>query len=438
MESPGGLVRQLRVSVPAERLSEAVQRRLRQVAGRAKIPGFRPGKAPMKVIEKQYGDQARMDAISDLVRETWPEALQSQDVNPVGTPEFEVAAEAAGEALVYTARFEVYPEITLADLSTLAVEKDVAEVTDEDVEQLIGNLRKARQTLEVVDRAAAEGDTVTINFIGRIDGEAFEGGTANDVEVELGSGRFLADLENGIVGHAADETFEVPVAFPEDYQAEALRGKQASFEVTLKQVREPQLPEIDDEFLAAHSVEAGAGIDGLRAKCRTALEKESGKATRNRLKAAVLDKLLEMHSFDVPKALLDQETERLREEAAARFNAAKLSPEQKKAMIPDEILAPQAVKRVSLGLLVSEVIKQRKIEVDQARVERMLDEVSEDYEQPEQVKQYYRSQPRMMQGLHAVVIEDQVVDSLLDGGKVTERSLPLQSLLDNRGGQPAA
>lgn len=438
MENPGGLVRQLRVSVPAERLSDAVQRRLRQVAGRAKIPGFRPGKAPMKVIENQFGEQARMDAISDLVRETWPDALQSQDVNPVGTPEFEVAAETAGEALVYTARFEVYPEITLADLSALAVEKDVAEVTDEDVEHLIGNLRKARQSLEPVERAAATGDMVTIDFTGRIDGEAFDGGSGSDVEVELGSGRFLADLENGIVGHAAGETFEVPVAFPDDYQAEPLRGKQASFEVNLKQVREARLPEIDDEFLAAHSVEADAGIDGLRAKCREALERESGKATRNRLKAAVLDKLLGMHEFDVPQALLAQETERLRDEAAARFNAAKLSPEQKKAMIPDEILAPQAVKRVSLGLLVSEVIKQRNIEVDMDRVERLLDEVSEDYDQPEQVKQYYRSQPRMMQGLHAVVIEDQVVDGLLEGGKVTERKLPLQSLLDNRGGQPAA
>lgn len=432
LQSPGGLQRVLRVSVPAERYDEAVDKRLRQIGTRARIPGFRPGKAPLKVIRQQHGDQARADAISELVRETWPQAVQEADVNPAGQPSFEVDDESEGQALVYTASFEVYPEITLTELDKLAVERPVADVGDEDVDRLIENLRQSKRRLETVSRPAQEGDSVRIDFEGRIDGEAFTGGSGENQEVEIGAGRFLPDLENGLVGHAAGETFEVPVTFPDDYQAEDLRGKTASFSVTMKEVNEVKLPEIDEEFLQAHGVEAEAGEAGLRQKCREALEREQTKASRNKLKGAVMDQLLEQHEFEVPQAMLDDEIKRLRQETAARFNAAQLSEEQMQQMIPDELLQPQAQRRVSLGLLLGELIKQHQIELDQQRLDSTIDELAAEYEDPEQVKQYYRTNQQAIQGIRAMVIEEQVVDHILSHATVSDKTVPLQELLNDR------
>ncbi|MGB0212327.1 trigger factor [Algiphilus sp.] len=434
LQSPGGLQRVLRVSVPADRYDKAVDKRLRQIGTRARIPGFRPGKAPMKVIAQQYGDQARADAISELVRETWPEAVQQAEVNPAGQPSFEVDDETQGTDLVYRASFEVYPEIELKALDSLAVERPVAEVTEADIDKLVENLRQSRKSKETVARAAAEGDAVRIDFEGRIDGETFEGGSGENQEVEIGAGRFLPELENGLVGHAAGETFDVPVTFPDDYQAEDLKGKQATFSVTMKEVNEVTLPEIDAEFLEAHSVDPEAGVDGLRAKCREALEREQKKASRNQLKAAVMDRLLEAHQFDVPQAMAADEIGRLREETVARFQAAGLSDEQKKQMIPDELLQPQAQRRVSLGLLLGELIRAHSIELDQQRLDATLEELAAEYEEPEKVKQHYRSQPQMMQGLRAMVIEEQVVDHILASATVTDKSMPLEELLNQRQG----
>lgn len=432
LQSPGGLQRVLRVSVPAERYDEAVDKRLRQIGTRARVPGFRPGKAPLKVIRQQYGDQARADAISELVRETWPQAVQEADVNPAGQPSFEVDDESEGQALVYNATFEVYPEITLSDLDKVAVERPVADVTDEDVDRLVQNLRQSKRRLETVSRAAQEGDSVRIDFEGRIDGETFTGGSGENQEVEIGAGRFLPDLEQGLIGHPAGETFDVPVQFPEDYQAEDLRGKAATFSVTMKEVNEIHLPEIDEEFLKAHGVDADAGEEGLRKKCRDALQREQTKASRNKLKGAVMDQLLELHSFDVPQAMLDDEIQRLRQETAARFNAAQLSAEQLQQMIPDELLQPQAQRRVSLGLLLGELIKQHEIELDQQRLDSTIDELSAEYEDPEQVKQYYRSNQQAIQGIRAMVIEEQVVDHILGRATVSDKTVPLQELLNDR------
>ncbi|WP_232226745.1 trigger factor [Algiphilus aromaticivorans] len=435
LQNPGGLQRVLRVSVPAERFDNAVDKRLRQLGTRAKVPGFRPGKAPLKVVRQQYGEQARADAISEIVRETWPEAMQQAEVSPAGQPSFEVADETQGQPLVYSASFEVYPEITLADLEKVAVERPVAEVTDEDVDRLVENLRQSKRRLETVPRAAAEGDSVRIDFVGRMDGEAFNGGSGENQEVEIGAGKFLPDLEQGLIGHAAGEEFDVTLTFPEDYQAEDLRGREAVFSVSMKEVNEVQLPEIDSEFLQAHSVDPEAGLEGLRTKCREALEREQKKASRNKLKAAVMDQLLEMHEFDVPQAMVNDEIGRLRQETAERFNAAQLSAEQLQQMIPDELLQPQGSRRVSLGLLLGELIRQHNIELDEARFEQTLDELASEYDEPEKVKQHYRSQPQMLQGIRAMVIEEQVIDHVLASATVTDKTVPLQELLNQQGGQ---
>lgn len=430
VEAPGGLRRQMRVVVPAERVAKAVDERLKRVASRAKLPGFRPGKAPFKVIQQQYGDSARLDAISDIVNQTYPEALSQAGVSPAGAPKIDITAEKPGEALEYVAHFEVYPEITLNPLSQLQIERPQVEVGEADVDRLVDNLRRARRSLEPVQRAAAKGDVVTVDFLGKLDGEAFPGGEGKDVSIELGSSQFLPDLENGIAGHAAGEEFTVDVNFPADYRAENLRGKTAQFAVTLKEVKEAKLPAIDDEFLKAHSVEEGAGEAGLRAKCRTALEKERDKGIRNRLKTQALDQLLAQNPIDIPEALIAQEVPRLREEATARMNLAQVPPEKLKELLPDTLFAPQAQKRVALGLLIGEVIKSQDIKLDPARVEKALDEMAADYEQPEQVKAYYRSRPEMLQGLRAMVLEDQVVDHLIAGVAVNDKPMSLDELLN--------
>ncbi len=430
METPVGLVRQMRVRIPAERVAHALEDRLKNLAGRARIPGFRPGKAPLKVVREQFGESARLDVVQDLVRGSYPEAVDKAGVRPASAPSFQVMTEKPGEPLEYLARFEVYPEIKLKSLKDLKIEKPIVQVEETDVAKVIESLRRARRTLNLVARPAQQGDVCKLSFEGFLDGKAFAGGKGEDAELEIGQKQFLPDLENGMVGHGAGEKFEVEVAFPDDYRNEELRGKKAQFKVELKEVREPKLPEIDAEFLKAHKVDEAAGAAGLQAKVRTALEAERDKAIRNRLKVQALDQLLAANPIEVPQAMVEQETPRLREEAAARFNAVQLKPEQKLKMLPDEMLVPGARRRVALGLLIGEVIKEKKIVLDQTRLDRLLDEMAGDYQQPEQVRQYYRGRPELMQGLRAVVLEEQVVEALISEVTPSEKAMSLDELLN--------
>jgi len=436
LESQTGLARSLRVQIPAERLEKAVAERVKRMASRAKMPGFRPGKAPMKMIEAQYRDAARYEVMNDLVRDTYPEALDKAQVQPAGYPRFEISGESA-TGFEYTAHFDVYPEIQLDKLDTLAVNRPVVEITPADVDRLIENLRRARKSFTDVSRVAAEGDQVTVDFIGKLDGEAFQGGKGDDVSFEVGANQFLPDLEKGMVGHGVGETFTVDVSFPADYRAEPLKGKTAQFEVTLKAVKEVVLPGLDDvEFLKGHGISAEQGEQGLRAKSLTALENERSKAIKARIKAQILDQLLATHPIDVPKGLIEQELPRLREEAANRMNMGKIKPEKAKELLPDQLFEATAKRRVALGLLIGEVIKSKNITLDASRVETTLNEMAADYEEPEQVKQFYRSRPDLLQGLRAVVLEDQVVDALVTGAAVTELPQTLEQLLNTQA--PAA
>ena len=391
----------------------------------------------MKVIEAQYKESARYEVMNDLVRETYPEALDKAQVQPAGYPRFEIAGESPS-GFEYTAHFDVYPEVQLDKLDTLAVSRPVVEIVEADVDRLIENLRRARKSFAEVSRAAAAGDQVTIDFEGKLDGELFPGGKGEGVSFEIGSSQFLPDLENGIVGHSPGESFTVDVSFPADYRAENLKGKTAQFDVSLKTVKELLLPSLDDaEFLQAHGVAAGEGLAALRAKSRVALENERNKATKARLKGQVLDQLLAAHPIDVPQGLIEQELPRLREEAANRMNMGKIKPEKARELLPDQLFEATAKRRVALGLLIGEVIKSKNITLDAGRVEQTLEEMATDYEQPEQVKQFYRSRPDLLQGLKAVVLEDQVVDALLAGAAITDAPQSLEQLL-NPQQQPTA
>ncbi|MGH8481392.1 MAG: trigger factor [Nevskiaceae bacterium] len=429
VETPGGLVRQLRVRIPAERIASAVDSRLKQIATRARIPGFRPGKAPLKVIEQQYGEAARLEVIQDLVRGSYPEAVDQAGVNPASAPQFEVVAEKSGEPLEYLVRFEVYPEIKLKALADLAVERPTTQVGDADIAKVIESMRRAQRTFTAVERPAREGDICRMNFEGSVDGTAFPGGKGENAQLEIGQGRFLPDLENGLKGHARGERFSVDVQFPADYRNEQLKGRTARFQVELKDVHEPKLPELDEAFFKAQGLEAGQGLDALRARVRAALEAERDKAVKARVKHQVLEQLLAANPIPVPQAMVAQETARLREEAAARFNAGKMKPEQVQKLFPAEMLEPNARRRVALGLLIAEVIREKKLVMDPAQQDRLLDEIAGDYQQPDQIKQYYRGRPELMQGLRAMIMEEQVVEALLAGARSKDVPTTLDDLL---------
>lgn len=430
IETPGGLRRQMKVRIPAEQVSEAVQLRLNRMGARAKIPGFRPGKVPKKVLQHQYGPSARMDAVSELVQSTYPQALGQVGLNPAGMPKIDITLEQPGEPLEYVADFEVYPEIKLSGLDELAIEMAVVTVTDEDVDRLLKNLQTARRSLAPVDRAAASGDVVNIDFEGKLDGEVFQGGQAEGSEFEVGSNQFLPDLEQGIIGHAAGEHFVVDVSFPEDYRAEPLRGKTAQFHVTLNSVQEVSLPPVSDaEFLAAHGAES---VEELREKSQLALQNESAKAIRARVKAQVMEQLLEKNPLELPQALVDQEIPRLRQEAAGRMHLQNISDEQREQMLPASLFDAAARRRVALGLLVGEVIQAKGIKLDPERVDRTLDEMANDFEQPDELKAYYRGRPDLMRNLSAAVLEDQVVDALVAGVTPVEKPLSLEELLGRK------
>lgn len=412
VENPGGLERRMRVQVPSRRVEDAVAEKIKRVGRHAKVPGFRPGKVPMKVLYQRYGQQARQEVLSELLPSTCSEALEQVELNPAGQPQIELQQQDPGKDLEYVATFEVYPQIELKGLDGQVVEEPETSVEDADVDNTIERIRKQHQTFEEAERAAEEGDRVTINFKGLIDGEPFEGNSGEEVPVEIGSGRFLDEMEDGLKGHKDGETFTVEVNFPDDYPSQPLKGQRAEFEVTIKKVEAPQLPALDDEFVKKLGIEEG-GEEALRQKVRESLESEREKAVRNRVKQQVLDALHDANHIEVPKALVEQEIERLRGEAAQRLPEGQRNPERLRELMPDNLFEETARRRVTLGLLIAEVIKAREIELDATRVDSMLKDLASGYDEPEQVIQYYRSNPQLMQGVEAMAMEEQVVETLL-------------------------
>lgn len=421
------------VRIPPERVEKAVEEKVRRAGRHAKIPGFRPGKVPYRVLYQRYADSALAEVTGELVQSTYPEALDREGLKPAGKPRVELDEQSPDSGLAYTASFDVYPEIELKGLDKLEVEKPVAEVTEAGIDRTVERLREQHKEFAEVERATVDGDQVVIDFIGRVDGEAFEGGSGNDVEVTLGEGRFLPDLERALVGRKAGETFQVDVTFPEDYGAEHLAGKTAGFEVTVKSVAEPRLPEIDTAFLQKVGVEEG-GEAALREKVAESLRREVDNAVDRRVKSRVMDAVLEANPIEVPDGLVAEEIERMRGEALSRLpEQMREDPEQVRQLLPDENLREGAWRRVALGLLISEVISAKGIELDRERVDAKLDELASGYDQQaEAVKSYYRSNPQMMQGVEAMVMEDQVVETLLADARVKERKIDLDELLEEQ------
>lgn len=431
VETTSGLERRMTVGIPAERIDNEVNKRLQQTARRARVDGFRPGKVPMSVIRKRFGDAARQEVIGEVIQSSFFEAVTQEKLTPAGAPSVEPKQLEAGKDFEYIATFEVYPEVTLADFSAIKVERIESEVTDADLDNMLEILRKQNTSFSAVEREAANDDQLTLDFVGRIDGEEFQGGTATDTQLVLGSGRMIPGFEEGLVGAKAGETRTLKVTFPEEYQNQDLAGKAAEFEATVKEVAEPVLPELNDEFFAQFGVDEG-GLEAFRTEVRKNMDRELRQAIKTKIKGQVMDGLLETNQVDVPKAMLSNEVDRLRVQAVQQFGGASIKPEQ----LPAELFEEQAKRRVALGLVVAEIVKQHELKPDEDRVRGMIEEMASAYQEPEQVINWYYQNEQQLGEVQSVVLEEQVVDTVLQKAQVTDKQVPYEEAV--KPAQPAA
>ena len=417
VESTSALERRMTIGVPAERIETEVTKRLQQTARRAKVPGFRPGKVPMNVIRQRYEDAARQEALGDLIQATFYEAIVEQKLNPAGAPAVEPKVFEKGKDLEYVATFEVFPEIKLAGFDGIAIERLQADVTDADLDNMLEILRKQNTRFEAVERAAENGDQLNIDFVGKIDGEAFAGGSAKGTPLVLGSGRMIPGFEEALVGVKAGEERVINPTFPADYQNLDLAGKTAEFTVTVNSVSAPQLPELNDDFFALFGIKEG-GLEGFRAEVRKNMERELRQAIKSKVKNQVMEGLLAANPVEVPKALIGNEVNRLRVQAVQQFGG-NIKPDQ----LPAELFEEQAKRRVVLGLIVAEVVKQGELKADEARVRELIEEMASAYQEPEQVVAWYLKNEQQLGEVRSVVLEEQVVDTVLQKAKVTDKQV---------------
>ena len=429
VETTQGLERRLTISVPAEQIEKAVSDSLKNEAKRARIPGFRPGKVPVSVINKRYGAAIRQDITGEVMQRNFIEAIIAEKLNPAGAPTF-VPGETDAESFQFVATFEIYPEVELKGLDAIEVEQPKAEVTDADVDAMIETLRKQHATFEAVEREAADGDKAKIDFVGSIDGEEFEGGKAEDFELQLGSGRMIPGFESGVEGHKAGEEFEIDVTFPEDYHAENLKGKVAKFAITLKEVQAANLPEVNDEFAKLFGVVEG-GLEALKAEITKNMSRELEQALKANVKDQVLNGLLEQNEIDLPKALIDGEVNVLRQQAMQRFGQQSANMPE----LPADLFTEQAERRVKVGLLLGEVIKTNELKAEDERVQALIASMASAYEDPSEVVEYYNSNQEMMQNMRNVALEEQAVEALLKSAKVTEKEVNFEEFMNKATGR---
>jgi len=429
VETLEGLERRLTITVPAANIEDAVTAELRNIAKNRRFDGFRKGKVPMKMVAKMYGKAVRQDVMGEVMQRHFIEAIVKEKINPAGAPTFAPVETEEGKDLVFTASFEVYPEVELKGLENITVEKPAVEVKEEDVNEMIETLRKQQATWKEVDAAAEEGSRATIDFVGSIDGEEFEGGKAENFPLEMGQGRMIPGFEDGIAGKTAGMEFEIDVNFPEDYHAENLKGKAAKFAIKVNKVEARELPELNEEFVAKFGAEGG--LEGLKAEVRKNMERELKQAVKNRIKEQALDGLVTENDIDVPAALIDQEIGTLRQQAAQRFGGNPEAAEQ----LPRELFEEQAKRRVVVGLLLGEVIKSEELKADDEKVKAIIEEMATAYEDPTEVIAYYEQNEQMMNNMRNVALEEQAIDAIIAKAQVSDKEVSFNELMNAQ--QPA-
>lgn len=424
VESTGKLERRMQVQVPAERVSQEIASRLKQLSRTARLNGFRPGKAPLTVIRQQFGPQVHREVIGELLQTSFSEAVTQNQLAPAGNPRIEPQSVGEGQDLTYVATFEVFPEIVLQPIDSLELECTTAEVTDADIDAMIERLRKQQMKFSPVTRAAANGDKVTVDFEGSIDGVPFAGGKGENVPIVLGENRMLPQLEQGLLGAAPGEQRSVDVDFPADYRATELAGKRATFKVDVKTIEEPSLPALDDEFCAAFGVTEG-GVAKLREDVAANMRRELDQMLRTRNKAAVMEKIHQANPLDVPNALIESQVRDMQIEAMRRSGAKDAS----QAPPPEPFVEP-ARRRVALGLLFNDIIRREKLVLDPARSNARLDEMVGAYGDAAALKRAYQQNADAMRQIESLALEDQVVDWILAHAKVHDKPSTFKELMN--------
>ena len=418
VETTSPIERVLTITVPAARIEEKVSSEIAQTAKKAQIDGFRKGKVPVSVIKKRYGQGIRMEAVEQIMRDAYIEALQQEDLQPAGMPAIEPKNFAEGEDLEFVAKVEVYPEVVLADASAIIAKRVSSDVTDADVDTMLETLRKQNADWAPVERESADGDQVTIDFVGYLGDEAFEGGAAEGHKLVLGSNTMIPGFETGIVGAKAGEERTITVTFPEDYQAENLKGQEATFKITVSEVAEQIVPELNDAFVEKFGLEE-ATVDALRTEVRKNMDRELSQAVKAKLKTSLFDGLLATNDVQVPSGLVDQEVDGLRKQAGQQFGGQDFDVSQ----LPAELFQEEATKRAKLGLLISEVIKKNDIKLDDDRVRAFLEDMAQSYQEPQQVIDYYLKNKEQLSQVQSAVLEEQVIDKLLETAQITDVTL---------------
>lgn len=427
VESGEGLEKRLLVDLPAERVSAEMDKKLKDLARHVRLDGFRPGKVPMRTIKQRFGEQVRQETYGTLIQETLYEAASQEKLMPAGEPQVELREAAEEGGLGYTATFEVMPEIKVADLAGQSLSRPLAEVAESDIDAMLDKLRKQRTTWNEVDRGAKDGDTVHMDFRGLVDGEAFDGGSAENVPLVLGSGSMIEGFESGLLGAKAGDERTLEVKFPEDYRAEHLAGKDATFEVKVLRVTEPQLPELDEEFIKGFGVEAGT-VEALREDVAKNMRHELKQKLNSITKERVMDVLVAANPMDIPKAMITQEAERMKQQMVQDMQQR---GQTSSVDLPVSVFEDQARRRVHLGLLVSEIMSAQEFKADEEQVRETIAEFAESYENPQEVVDYYLNDKNARASIENLVLENQVVEWILGQVQIADENKAFSEIMDN-------
>ena len=422
----GKLGRKMRVEVPANDIAVSEDKRLKKLSKKIKMDGFRKGKVPMQIIKERYGPQVRQEVLSDVIQSSLIDALAQEKLNPAGMPTIEDTQFEQGKPLTYTAVFEVYPEVELKAFNKIKVEKLVAEVTDADVEKTLQVIREQYKNWMPVERAAKEGDQVDINFVGTIDGTEFSGGKAENFKLEIGAGNMIPGFAEGIIGLKPNEEKTIALTFPEEYGEKTLAGKEAQFAIKLNSVAEASLPEINDAFAKQLNIKEGT-IDALKIEVRKNMQRELEQAIKTKTKKQVMDALFAANKIELPQAAVISEVDRMQQQAEKMYGAQAAADEIKAKN--KEMFAKEAERRVALGLIVAEIVKQQQLKVDAARVRKMIEDMADAYEKPAEIISMYYNDKSRLAGVEALILEEQVVDKVLEQAKVIEKPSAFDRLI---------
>jgi trigger factor len=417
-----GLERRLEVAVPGERVAGEVDQRLKRLTRTARIKGFRPGKVPYAVVRQQFGSQVHAQTVNDLMQSTFAEAVSQQRLRPAGGPRIEPIAVEPGSELRYAAIFEVLPEVTLKPLDAIAVERPTAEVTDDDVTAMIESMRVQRPVFTVVERAAQDGDRVTLDYEGRIDGTVFPGGKGEGMLVTIGAHRILTEIEQALIGMVAGAAKTIPAVFPQDYRAQAVAGKAAEFDLRVVKVEERSLPPVDAEFARAFGVPDG-DLERLRTEVRLSMERELAEAVRSKLREQLFSALYRDNPLDVPQSMLEEQIRELQLQTARRTGVQDLQQ-----LPAREAFEASARRRVALGLLLGEIVRAQALKVDRERVEQRLDAAVAAHADPQEARRQYLASREAMEQLESAALEDQALDWALTQVKVVDRPSTFREL----------